>query len=129
MAYVSGTAGSVAFVSGGTSVINGAMNWDMSIEMETPETTAFGDSWGNYLPGIRRWTGTLELIKDPASGPQGTVQSLIIGGSAAIVFRFYELSNFYAGSAYVSGGAPGISYDDKAVTSYDLTGHGPLTYT
>lgn len=129
MAFVSGTAGSVAFVSGGTSLITGAYSWGLDIGQETPETTAFGDSWKTYLPGIREWTGTLELIKDPAGGAQGTVQSLIIGGSAAIVFRFYEGSNFYAGSAYVSGGAPEISYDDKAVISYDLTGHGPLSYT
>lgn len=129
MAYTSGTAGSVAFVSGGTTVITGAYSWSLDISMETPETTAFGDSWKTYLPGIREWTGTIELIKDPASGVQGSVQALIIGGSAAAVFQLYEGTKYYNGSAYVSGGAPEISYDDKAVISYDLTGHGPLSYT
>lgn len=129
MAYVSGTAGSVAFVSGGTSLVAGAYSWSLDISQGMPETTVFGDSWKTFLPGIREWTGTVELIKDPAGGAQGTVQSLLIGGSAAIVFRFYEGANFYAGSALVSGGAPEVSYDDRAVISYDLTGSGPLAYT
>lgn len=128
MAYQSGTAGSVAFVSGGTPLIAGAYSWSLNIGQETPEVTAFGVSWKEFLPGIREWDGTIEMIDDTTGGAAGTVKSLIVGGSAAIIFQFYEGAKYWAGSAYVSGGAPEISYDDKAVISFDLQGHGPLTY-
>lgn len=129
MAYISGTAGSVAFVSGGTSLLTGAYSWSLDISQETPETTVFGDSWKTYLPGIREWTATVELIADPANVVQGSVHGMIIGGSAAAVFRFYESGTVYAGSALVTGAAPEISYDDRAVISYDLTGSGPITFS
>lgn len=128
MAFVSGTAGSVAFVSGGTAVLTGAYSWSLDISQETPEVTAFGDSWGVFLPGIRSWTATIELIKDAALAVQGSVHAMITGGSAAAVFRFYEAGTVYSGSALVTGASPEISYDDKAVISYDLQGSGPLTF-
>lgn len=128
MAYISGTAGSVAFVSGGTSVLTGAYSWALDISQETPETTVFGDSWKTYLPGIREWTATVDLIADPANVVQGSVHAMILGGSAAAVFRFYESGTVYSGSALVTGAAPEISYDDRAVISYDLTGSGPLSF-
>lgn len=129
MAYISGTAGSVAFVSGGTTMLTGAYSWSLDISQETPEVTAFGDSWKVYLPGIREWTATVDLIADPANVVQGSVHNMIIGGSAAAVFRFYESGTVYQGSALVSGASPEISYDDKAVISYDLTGSGPITFS
>jgi hypothetical protein len=129
MAYISGTAGSVAFVSGGTALLTGAYSWSLDISQNMPETTVFGDSWKTYLPGIREWTATVDLIKDPAQAVQGSVHAMIIGGSAAAVFRFYESGTVYAGSALVSGISPEVSYDDRAIISYDLTGSGPLTFS
>ena len=61
MAYVSGTAGSVAYVSGGTTVVTGVHEWSIDVGQETPETTAFGDQWRTYVAGIRDWTGMLPL--------------------------------------------------------------------
>lgn len=129
MAYVSGTAGSVAYVSGGTTVVTGVTEWSIDVGQETPETTAFGDQWRTYVAGIREWSGSMGMHGDPASAGQGFIRDLQVGGSASIVFRFYAGSNYYSGSAMVSGHAPEVSYDGIFEDSFDLQGSGPLSWT
>lgn len=129
MSYISGTAGSVAVVSGGTTLFAGATEWSLDLGQNTPEVTAFGDSWRNYLPGIREWTGAVTLHADPADSAQTTARNLIINGSAPVTFRFYAGTNYYSGSALVTGQSPTITFDGVYDSSIDLQGCGPLSYT
>lgn len=129
MAYVSGTAGSVAYVSGGTTVVSGAHEWSLDIGRDTPETTAFGDSWRTYVNGIGEWSGSFGVRADPASAAQTFVRNLLIGGSAALEFRFFAGTNYYSGSALVTGGGPEVAYDGIWENSFDFQGSGTLTYT
>lgn len=129
MAFVSGTAGSVTYVSGGTTQIVGVHEWAIDVGQETPETTAFGDQWRTYVAGIREWTGSMGMHGDPTAASQTFINSLQLGGSAALLFRFHAGTNYYSGSAIVSGHAPEVSYDGIYEDSFDLQGSGPLTLT
>lgn len=129
MAYVSGTAGSVVYVSGGTTQVVGVHEWSIDVGQETPETTAFGDQWRTYVAGIRNWTGSMGMHGDPSASSQGFIRDLQIGGSAAVTFRFYAGTNYYSGSAMVSGHAPEVAYDGIFEDSFDLQGSGPLSFT
>lgn len=126
---VSGTAGSVAVVSGGTTVIGSVKEWSLDIAHNTPETTAFGDSWRTYIAGIREFSGSLSLNVDPADAAQTTVRNAILNGSAAFTFRFYAGTNYYAGSALVSGISPSLGFDGVWENSADIQGSGALSYT
>lgn len=129
MAFVSGTAGSIAYVSGGTTTVSGAHEWSLDIGQETPEVTAFADSFRNYIQGIREWSGSFGLHGDPASAGQTFVRNLLLGGSAPLEFRFYAGTNYYSGSALVTGAAPEIAFDGAWENSFDIQGCGTLTYT
>ncbi len=129
MAYVSGTAGSVSYVSGGTTQVVGVHEWSLSVDQDTPETTAFGDQWRTYVAGIRNWTGSMGMHGDPIAASQTFINALQIGGSAALVFRFHAGTNYYSGSAIVSGHSPETAYDGIYEDSFDLQGSGPLTLT
>lgn len=129
MAYVSGTAGSVVYVSGGTTAVVGVHEWSLDVGQDTPETTAFGDQWRTYVAGIREWSGSFGMHGDPIAASQSFVQNLQLGGSAALTFRFYMGTNFYSGSAMVSGHSPEVAYDGIFEDSFDLQGSGPLTFT
>lgn len=128
MAFISGTAGSVAYVNSGTTAITSAHEWSIDIGQKMPEVTAFGDSWEVFIPGIRNWKGSVSIRHDPAQVSQDFVRNMLIGGSAPVVFRFAKGANIYSGSAMPSTGKPGIAYDGAAVTAYDLQGSGPLAY-
>lgn len=129
MAYVSGTAGSVAYVSGGTTVVTGVHEWSIDVGQETPETTAFGDQWRTYVAGIREWSASMGMHADPAAAGQAFITNLQIGGSAAVTFRFYAGTNYYAGSAMVSGHNPEVAFDGIYEDSFDLQGSGALSFT
>jgi predicted secreted protein len=129
MAFISGTAGSVAYISGGTTTIVGAHEWSLDIGGETPEVTAFGDQWRVYLPGIREWSASVSVRADGDAASQTFVRNLLLGGSVATAFRFYQGTNFYAGSAIATGASPSIAYDDAATMDVDLQGSGALSYT
>lgn len=129
MAFVSGTAGSVAYVSGGTTVVQSAYEWSLDIGRDTPDVTAFGDSMKVFVQGIGEWSGSYSVRADPAATSQDFQRNLILGGSVAIVHRFYAGTNYYSGSAFVTGLSPEISYDGTWETSYDFQGSGPLSYT
>lgn len=126
MAYQSGTAGSVAYVSGGTTVVVGVHEWSIDVGQDTPETTAFGDQWRSFVAGIREWTGSMGMHGDAVAASQAFIRNLQIGGSAALVFRFYAGTNYYEGSAMVSGHSPEIAFDGIYEDSFDLQGTGPL---
>lgn len=129
MAYVSGTAGSVSYVSGGTTVVGGAHEWSLDLGQETPEVTAFGENWRAFIPGIREWSGSLSAHLDPANAGQTFVRNALIGGSVGIEFRFAAGSNYYSGSALITGASPGIAYDGAATLDFDLQGTGALAFT
>jgi hypothetical protein len=129
MSFVSGTAGSVAYVSGGTTMVQGAHEWTVTVKQDTPEVTIFGDSFKNYLPGIRSWTASVSLKADPAQPSQDTIRNMILGGSVPIAFRFYAGTNYYSGSAMPNSIAPSVSYDDAWVNKIDMQGVGTLSYT
>lgn len=128
MAYVSGTAGSVAYVSGGTTVMAGVHEWSIDVGQETPETTAFGDQWRTHVAGVREWTGAMAMHGDPDAPSQDFVRDLQTGGSASVEFRFYAGTNYYVGSALVTGHSPEVSYDGIFEDSFDLQGSGPLLF-
>lgn len=129
MAYISGTAGSVAYVSGGTTVVVGCHEWSIDVGQDTPETTAFGDQWRTFIPGIREWSGSMGMHGDTSAASQAFIRNLQIGGSAALEFRFFAGTNYFSGSAMVSGHAPEVAYDGIFEDSFDLQGSGPLTFT
>lgn len=126
---VSGTAGSVAYVSGGTTTVAGVHEWNLDIGRDTPEITAFGDSMRAYVQGIGEWSGSFMLHNDAGDASQALVRNLIVGGSAALPFRFYAGTQYYSGSIFINGSGPEMAYDGVFDTSYDFQGSGPLSYT
>lgn len=126
---VSGTAGSVAYVSGGTTIVTAVHQWSLDISRDTPETTAMGDNWRVYINGLGAWTGSMQLRNDAGDASQAFVRNLVLGGSAAITFRFLAGTNYYSGSALVNGASPELAYDGVWGTSHDLQGSGALSYT
>ena len=128
MAFASGTAGSVAYVSGGTTSIVSAHEWSLDAEMKTSTVTAFGDQWDVNIPSIRSWKGSLGIRHDGSQASQDFIRNMILNGSAAITHRFSAGTNTYTGSALATGGKFDIAYDGAAETKYDLTGSGPLSY-
>ena len=127
MAPLSGTAGSVVYMTGGTTVVVGIGEWSLDIGMDTVETTAFGDQWRTRIAGIRQFSGSFSGRADNDAS-QTTLRNQALAGSA-FAARFYEGTTYYnVTSAFFTGLSPSISFDGRGDVSFDFEGNGTLTY-
>lgn len=128
MAALSGTAGSVVYMTGGTTTVVGIAEWSLDIGMTPVEITAFGDNWKVNLPSIREFSGSFSGNSD-TDASQASLRNAMLGGSA-VALRLYEGSSNYwnIGTAYLTGLGRSISQTGKGESSFDFEGSSTLTY-
>lgn len=128
MAAMSGTAGSVVYISGGTALVAGMSEWRLDVAAGIVETTEFGQNWNTNIPSTRSFTGSFSGNFDTANAIQGSVVSAMLGGSA-VNLRLYASATKYwnIGTAYVNGMAPAISQKGKGDVQFSFTGSDALT--
>lgn len=126
---VSGTAGSVAVVSGGTTVVEAVKQWTLNIARNTIDISAMGDSWKVFLNSLGEWDGSFMLWNDAGAAGQALTRGAVIGGSAAVTYRFYAGTQYYSGSVIVTGASPELAHDGAWGTGHDFQGSGPIAYT
>lgn len=126
---LSGTAGSVVYMTGGTTTVGSISEWSLDLSHSPVETTAFGNQWQEYIPSIRNATGSFSGNFYDGDTAQGNLISAMLGGSA-VAFRLYVSGSKYynIGTAYLTGQGPSISNDGKAETSFDFQVSGPVTF-
>lgn len=126
---LSGTLGSVVYMTGGTTTVGAIKEWNLDISHSPVETTTFGDQWQNYIPSLRNATGSFSGNQDTSDTPQGSLISATLGGSAIALRLYVSASKYYnIGTAYITGHGPSVSNDGKAETSYDFQVSGPVTF-
>ena len=127
MAALSGTAGSVIV---GTVVCGEIQEWSLDLSHSPVETTAFGDSWQEYIPSIRGATGSFSGNYDTADAQQTVLTSSMLGGSAVALKLYVSGTKYFTlGTTYLTGEGHSISNDGKADVSFDFTVSGPVTLT
>jgi hypothetical protein len=128
MAYMSGTAGSVVYMTGGTARVGGLAEWSMSINMSTVETTSFSDQFDTFVPSTRGASGSFTGSWDPTDSAQTSMVNASLGGSA-VALRLYTNGSAYwnIGTAYLNSMETGISQKGKGDLSFNFTVSGPVT--
>ena len=125
---VSGTAGSVVYMTGGTTVVGEISEWSLDLAMSPVETTAFGDGWKRSIPSFRSGSGSFMGSHANDDTAQTSLRNAMLGGSA-IALRLYEGTAYWnVGTAYITGNGRSISQSGKAELSYDFEPSGPVTY-
>jgi hypothetical protein len=125
---ISGTAGSVAYTTGGTTVVGEISEWSLDISMSPTEVSAFGDNWKRSIPSIRSAGGSFSGNFAGDETAQTSLRSAVLGGSA-IALRLYEGTAYWnIGTAYVTNLGRTLSHQGKAEVSYDFEPSGPVTY-
>lgn len=128
MAVYSGTAGSVVYMTGGTTTVGEISEWRLDISMSPVEATAFGDNWNEFIPSTRGATGTFSGNADWADSAQTSLSNAMLGGSA-IALRLYENASKYfnIGTAYLTSMGPGISQKGKGDIQFGFTASGSVS--
>jgi len=129
MAAISGTLGSVVYMTGGTATVGEIREWSLDLGHSPVDVTAFGDSWERYMPSIRNATGAFSGNMDTASAQQTALRNSMLGGSAVALRLYVNASNYFnVGTSYLTGMSPGVSVDGKVDTSFDFQVSGAVTF-
>lgn len=126
---LSGTAGSVVYMTGGTTTVGELTEWRLDISMSPQEVTAFGDNWAEYVPSIRNATGTFQgnFVTDDSG--QTSLQNAMLGGSAVALRLYVNASKYFnVGTAYLTNMGPGISQAGKAEVQFSFQNSAAVTF-
>jgi uncharacterized membrane protein len=126
---LSGTAGSVAYITGGTAAVGSIKEWSLSLTHNPVETSAFSDEWQTFIASLRGATGSFAGNGDVNDATHTSLRNAMMGGSA-VALRFYNGPDWFweAGTAYLTGNERSISNEGKLELSYDFTVSGAITY-
>lgn len=128
MGALSGTAGSVVYMTGGTTLIEEMAEWSLDLSHSPVDVTAFGDNWAEYVPSIRNATGSFSGNWDGTATTQGNLNNAMLGGSAVALRLYLNGSKYYnIGVAYLTGQTNGISQTGKADVSWNFQVSGAVT--
>ncbi len=130
MAALSGTAGSVVYMTGGTTAVGEIREWSLDLSHSPVDVTAFGDVWERYIPSLRSATGSFSGNMDTADTVQTSLRNTMLGGSALALRLYVSPTAYFAvGTAYLTGQNAGVSVDGKVDAGYDFQVSGPVTFT
>lgn len=129
MSALSGTAGSVVYMTGGTTVVGEISEWSLDLSHSPVDATAFGNDWAKYVPSIRNATGAFQGNFDSADSAQASLISAMLGGSA-VAFRLYVSASKYfnVGTAYLTGMGPAISQTGKGDVAFSFQNSAEVTF-
>ena len=115
---ISGKAGQVD----AASEVLGIKSWTLDYAVDSLDVTDFDDAGVRaYIVGCSGWSGSFEGYKDTTPLPLA---------GASVTVKLYEsqtASQFWTGSAYITGIHINTSHDGIVTYSYDFQGTGALT--
>lgn len=111
MALFSGKDGGVTYANGYSTKV---VSWTVDAEAEEVDTTALGENWASWLPGVKSWSGTYEALVDDSvldtSGTVGGVSAFALGATAASATFEWDSdgtkSEGVTGSIIITGASP-----------------------
>ena len=129
MAAFSGTAGSVVYATGGTTLVGGISEWSIDISMSPVEDTEFGQTFDTFVPSVRNYTGSFSGNHPNSDAAFTNLQNAMIGGSAVSLRLYINATKYWnVGTAYITGQSSGVSAKGKGEGSFNFQGSGALTY-
>lgn len=128
--------GRYATIKIGAVLVQNMGRWNLDIKMDEIDASAFGTVWGKQIPGMQKWTATLEGNYDPADTQgQRTLQGAALAATKIADIRLYIDSLSYwkpatdidaQYGAYISGLS--IQHDKSGLASvtFNVIGYGEI---
>ncbi len=123
MAHASGLTGNVAVAGMGT-LAAGMKAWTLDYTGEALDTTDFAaQPWREFIPGIKGWSGTFDLVWDPSN-------TLVPGATAGTITLTAAAGDTYVGAVLITSQSTNVVVDGGPNTqTFAFTGSGALVIT
>lgn len=125
---VAGKAGKMAL---STNTVADIQNWTLDAGFEMLEDTALLDSWKTFVSGLGEWSASAEgsWVVDSDTNGQTAIQTAFLAGTTVSLRLYTNSSNYYSGTAYITGLSIEDPVDGLVTISIELQGSGALSYT
>jgi len=104
---------------------------DINLGVDALDVTALGDDWKKFLAGLKEWSASAEGFYSVHTDTLGqkALQDAYLASTEVSLKLFVNATNFYSGSAFISGLSVEDPVDDTVSISFEFQGTGALTYT
>lgn len=131
MSHYSGSAVGITF--GGSALHGNIRKWDYSAEMSVYDTTAGSDQAESHVTGVRKISGSFDLLADTGSAGSAIERMLYSGAQGTLLWgdlgtatgQNYPKYGVYATFTSVNKTTP---YDDVVIYNVDWTGNGDWVF-
>ena len=119
--------GRYASIKLGTVLVENLGRWTLDIKMDEIDVSVFGTIWGRMIPGMQKWTATIEGFYDPAdTDGQKVIHDAAVAATKLTTIRFYIDSTSYWTPANTEDSANGAFISSVSV-NHDKAGVAALT--
>lgn len=119
-------AGKLGVVSVGGTDVAEVKSWSLSESSDTGECTAMGDDYRKFLPTLKTWEGSMDVVWDK----QESDADLAVGGDeVAIIVYPQTTGDAFFGNIIVSSYEVSAEMNDVIAATLSFTGTGALTRT
>jgi len=127
MTAIAGYGGAVKI---GSNTVAEMGEWDLSLDVNMLDTTAFGDAWKDQIPGIKSWNGKASGRWDMTDTTgQKAMQDALLGGTSVSIVLAVNGSHNYSGTAYIKNISPKATATGTVDCDFSFEGTGALTYS
>jgi len=128
--------GRYASIKKGTTLIQNLGRWTLDIKMDEIDVSVFGTVWGKTIPGMQKWTATIEGFYDPGdTNGQKALHDAALAATKLTDVRFYiDSTSYWAcnltgdsnAGAYITG--INVNHDKAGVAAItmNVVGYGSL---
>lgn len=126
---LAGTFGSVYMPGTPTVAIAQLRQWDINVTADNYDASVLGDTWREYVSGLKGWsftlTGFYALVTD-TTGQRLLMSTLINNGSIVIVFQTKMGGGSFEGTAHLTSSAVSGPVDGLITINFAGQGDGSL---
>ena len=113
-----------------TNTVVDISSWSLDLGADALDVTALGDEWKKFIAGLKEWSASAEGFYSVHTDTNGqkALQDAFLNCSEVALRLYVNTSNYYSGSAYISGLSVEDPVDDTVSISFEFQGTGPLAY-
>jgi predicted secreted protein len=104
---------------------------NLTVNMDTGETTGFGDTWKEYVALAKSWQLTVAGKLDPVGTAVSSLRTEFISGDNIVtsVVMMESASSYFSGDTILTSYTEGASVNGVDTYSCTFQGNGALSYT
>lgn len=126
---MAGIAGYASAAKISTNTILEMGEWSLDVERGLEDDTEFGDSWEALVATIGKASGSMKGRWGADGTQQAAMQNAVLNGTTVALRLYVNASNYYSGTAYVTGFSPSATVKGLVEQEYKFQFTGAVTYT